>query len=126
MPSAREQAVGSEAHVVSADGTEIAFEQSGSEPVVVLVASALDDRSGTAELASLLSERFTVIDYNRRDRGAGGDAGTYSVGREIDDIAALIGHSDGPASLFGSSSGAVLAPRTATAGLGVDRLTLYN
>ncbi|WP_431997394.1 alpha/beta fold hydrolase [Streptomyces fungicidicus] len=126
MSAARKQAAVSEARVVSADGTEIAFEQSGSGPVVILVASALADRSDTAKLAALLSERFTVINYDRRGRGASGDAGSYSVAREIDDIAALIEHSGGSASLFGSSSGAVLALRAAAAGLSIDRLALYE
>lgn len=48
MSAARKQAAVSEARVVSADGTEIAFEQSDSGPVVILVASALADRSDTA------------------------------------------------------------------------------
>ncbi len=126
MSAGQEQAVGGGGRVVSADGTEIAFEQSGSGPVVILVASALADRSDTAKLAALLSERFTVINYDRRGRGASGDTDTYSVGREIDDIAALIEHSGGSASLCGSSSGAVLALRAAAAGLRVDRLALYE
>ncbi|MFJ8547292.1 alpha/beta fold hydrolase [Streptomyces sp. NPDC093586] len=125
MSATREQAeVG--ARVVSADGTEIAFEKSGSGPAVVLVASALADRSDTTKLAALLAEHFTVINYDRRGRGASGDAASYAVDREIEDIAALIEHVGGRASLFGSSSGAVLALRAANAGLGIDRLALYE
>ncbi|MEU2150893.1 alpha/beta hydrolase, partial [Streptomyces globisporus] len=65
--------------VVSADGTEIAYERSGSGPAVVLVASALADRADTAKLAALLAEDFTVVNYDRRGRGASGDAETYAV-----------------------------------------------
>lgn len=54
---------------VSADGTEIAYERSGSGPAVVLVASAPADRSDTVKLAALLAEHFTVVDYDRRGRG---------------------------------------------------------
>ncbi|GGK15872.1 hypothetical protein GCM10011583_54690 [Streptomyces camponoticapitis] len=46
--------------------------------------------------------------------------------REIDDIAALIEHSGGSASVFGSSSGAVLALRAAATGLNIERLALYE
>ncbi|MET9777796.1 alpha/beta fold hydrolase [Streptomyces sp. NPDC006367] len=126
MTTAREQSAMAESRVVSADGTEIAFEQSGSGPAVVLVASALADRSDTAELAALLARHFTVINYDRRGRGASGDADAYAPGREVEDIAALIEHVGGSASLFGSSSGAVLALRAAAAGLNVDRLALYE
>ncbi|MER5631246.1 alpha/beta fold hydrolase [Streptomyces nitrosporeus] len=126
MSTARKQPAGTEARVVSADGTEIAFEQSGHGPAVVLVGSALADRSDTARLAALLSQHFTVINYDRRGRGGSGDATAYAPGREIEDIAALVGHVGGSASLFGSSSGAVLALRAAAAGVNVDRLALYE
>ncbi|WP_327379770.1 alpha/beta fold hydrolase [Streptomyces sp. NBC_01212] len=126
MATARGRPAGTGDQVVSADGTEIAFERSGSGPAVVLVASALADRSDTAELAALLAEDFTVINYDRRGRGASGDADAYAPDREIEDIAALIEHVGGTASLFGSSSGAVLALRAAAAGVNVDRLALYE
>ncbi|MFJ8466956.1 alpha/beta fold hydrolase [Streptomyces swartbergensis] len=126
MSATRGQAAETGVRVVSADGTEIAFEQSGSGPAVVLVASALADRSDTTRLAALLAEHFTVINYDRRGRGASGDADAYAVEREIEDIAALIEHVGGSASLFGSSSGAVLALRAAAAGVNIDRLALYE
>ncbi|MFE2292700.1 alpha/beta fold hydrolase [Streptomyces sp. NPDC059452] len=112
--------------VVSADGTEIAFEQSGHGPAVILVSSALADRSDARKLAALLAGHFTVVNYDRRGRGASGDGETYAVEREIEDIAALIAHAGGSASLFGTSSGAVLALRAAASGLGVDRLALHE
>ncbi|MFI6699184.1 alpha/beta fold hydrolase [Streptomyces sp. NPDC050509] len=126
MSVARDQPARAEARVVSADGTEIAFEQSGSGPAVVLVASALADRSDTAKLAALLAQHFTVVNYDRRGRGASGDADAYAPEREVEDIAALIEHVGGSASLFGSSSGAVLALRAVAAGVNVDRLALYE
>ncbi|MDG9710028.1 alpha/beta fold hydrolase [Streptomyces sp. DH10] len=126
MSATRGQAAEAAVRVVSADGTEIAFEQSGSGPAVVLVASALADRSDTTRLAALLAEHFTVINYDRRGRGASGDGDAYAVEREIEDIAALIEHVGGSASLFGSSSGAVLALRAAAAGVNIDRLALYE
>ncbi|MFF6835296.1 alpha/beta fold hydrolase [Streptomyces sp. NPDC012438] len=126
MAVAREQSAGAEARVASADGTEIAFERSGRGPAVVLVASALADRSDTTKLAALLAQHFTVINYDRRGRGASGDADAYAPDREIEDIAALVEHVGGSASLLGSSSGAVLALRAAAARVNVDRLALYE
>jgi pimeloyl-ACP methyl ester carboxylesterase len=112
--------------IISRDGTEIAFERLGSGPAVILVSSALADRKDAAKLADLLAHHFTVINYDRRGRGASGDATDYAVEREIEDLAALMDHTGGSASLFGSSSGAVLALRAAAAGLNVERLALYE
>jgi pimeloyl-ACP methyl ester carboxylesterase len=95
--------------VISKDGTAIAYDQLGHGPPVVLVASALSDRSDAARLAELLAERFTVINYDRRGRGASGDTAPYAVEREVEDIEALIDTAGGSAFVFGSSSGAVLA-----------------
>lgn len=95
--------------VTSMDGTVIAYEQTGTGPVVILVASALADRGAAKRLAKHLSEHFTVINYDRRGRGKSGDTQPYAPEREVEDIDALIQGSGGSAFLFGSSSGAVLA-----------------
>jgi pimeloyl-ACP methyl ester carboxylesterase len=99
----------------SRDGTPIAYEQSGDRSAVVLVASALSDRSDTRKLAGLLAPHHTVINYDRRGRGASGDTPPYAIEREVEDIEALIDAAGGSASLFGSSSGAVLALDAANA-----------
>lgn len=112
--------------VVSRDGTPISFEQTGSGRPVILVASALADRRDTKRLARLLSAKHTVINYDRRGRGESGDTPPYDVQREIDDLAALIKYAGGSASLFGSSSGAVLVLRAAARGLPVDRVVVYE
>ena len=95
--------------VVSADGTSIAFERSGTGPVLVLVAQALSDRRDNRRLASLLSKSFTVVNYDRRGRGASTDAGEWHLRSEVEDLEALIDAHGGRAALFGASSGAVLA-----------------
>lgn len=94
---------------VSADGTSIAFERSGTGPVLVLVAQALSDRRDNRRLAALLSKSFTVVNYDRRGRGACTDAGEWRLRSEVDDLEALIDAHGGTAVLFGASSGAVLA-----------------
>ena len=114
------------ATVTSTDGTAIAYEQAGSGPPVILVASALSDRSDAGRLARLLAARFTVLNYDRRGRGASSDRKPYSVEREVEDIAALMEAAGGTASLFGSSSGAVLAMEAAARGLNVTRLALFE
>lgn|SRR5581483_10342578 len=94
---------------ISKDGTVIAYEESGSGPTLILVSAALADRSGNRRLARYLSDRFTVINYDRRGRGTSGDVSPYKTDNEIDDIEALVNASGGVAFLFGSSSGSVLA-----------------
>jgi pimeloyl-ACP methyl ester carboxylesterase len=112
--------------VTSRDGTTIAYEQSGTGPVLIIVAAALSDRSDTRKLAGLLSSRFTVINYDRRGRGRSTDTQPYAVEREIEDIAALVDVGGGSASVFGSSSGAVLALRAAASGLPITGLALFE
>ena len=95
--------------VTSKDGTVIAFEESGVGAAIILVDAALSDRSASAKLAELLSEKFTAINYDRRGRGKSTDAQPYTIEREVEDIEALIDTTGGSAYLFGSSSGSVLA-----------------
>lgn len=112
--------------ITSRDGTTIAYEKTGSGAPVILVASALADRSDTTKLARLLSTNHTVFNYDRRGRGASGDTAPYDVAREVEDLDALIEEAGGSAYVFGSSSGAVLALEAAVRGLGIIALALYE
>jgi pimeloyl-ACP methyl ester carboxylesterase len=78
------------------------------------------------EVAELLSKRCTVINYDRRGRGDSDETKPYSIQREIEDIAALIDAAGGRASLWGWSSGGALALRAAGAGIGVERVAVYD
>jgi pimeloyl-ACP methyl ester carboxylesterase len=120
--------VGAEQRSVrSKDGTAIAYEKTGQGPMVILVAAALADRGGAKRFAKLLSEHYTVINYDRRGRGESGDTHPYAVEREVEDIEALIEESGGPVFLFGSSSGSVLALEAATRlGTKVKGLFMYE
>ncbi len=115
--------------VTSRDGTVIAYDKSGSGPVVVIVNGALGYRDyyGDRELASELSKEFTVIIYDRRGRGESTDTLPYAVKREIEDIEALIDATGGKACLYGVSSGAVLALEAAAKlGNKVTKLAIYE
>jgi pimeloyl-ACP methyl ester carboxylesterase len=114
--------------VRSQDGTTIAFDRLGEGPAVILVGGAFSYRTfpKMRQLAELLASRFTVINYDRRGRGDSGDASTYSVELEIEDLRALIDAAGGPASLWGWSSGGALALRAAGAGLDVEKLAIYE
>jgi pimeloyl-ACP methyl ester carboxylesterase len=114
--------------VTSKDGTRIAYDRLGSGPPVILVGGALAYRKfkKMEELATLLAERCTVINYDRRGRGDSTEVKPFALEREIEDIAALIQAAGGSASLWGWSSGGALAMRAAGAGIGVERLSVYE
>jgi pimeloyl-ACP methyl ester carboxylesterase len=97
--------------VTSADGTEIAFDRSGSGAAVILVHGAFTGRRHPimSGVAAALAPWFTVYNYDRRGRGSSGDSQPYAVDREIEDLAALAEAAGRPAMVFGGSSGAALA-----------------
>lgn len=114
--------------VISADGTRIAYDRYGEGPALILVNGAMSFRKFKKfeQIATALSEHCTVINYDRRGRGDSGPAGPVSVQHEVDDIAALIETVGGRASLWGWSSGGAVALRAAAAGVGVEKLVLYE
>jgi pimeloyl-ACP methyl ester carboxylesterase len=111
---------------ISADGTKIAFDQTGEGPPVILVVGAFNDRSTGAPLAQALESRFTVLNYDRRGRGASGDTLPYAVEREVEDLDALIREAGGAARVFGYSSGGTLALEAAARGLNITKLAVYE
>src|SRR5262249_49112237 len=113
-------------NVASKDGTTIWFDRTGAGPPVVLVCGGSVDRMANAELAGLLSADFTVLNYDRRGRGDSGDTAPYAIEREFEDLAAVIEAAGGSASVYGISSGAVLALKAATDGLGITKLALFE
>ncbi|HEX6756361.1 MAG TPA: alpha/beta fold hydrolase [Mycobacteriales bacterium] len=112
--------------VTSADGTTIAYDRLGEGPAVVLVSGGSVDRQSNAPLAELLAPDFTVFNYDRRGRGPSGDAETYAVEREFEDLAAAVAAAGGTAGVYGASSGAVLALRAAAAGVPMAGLALWS
>jgi pimeloyl-ACP methyl ester carboxylesterase len=109
---------------ISADGTQIAFDQTGQGPPLILIVGAFNDRSTGAPLAKALESQLMVLNYDRRGRGASGDTQPYAVEREVEDLDALIREAGGAAAVFGYSSGARLALEAAARGLEVTKLAL--
>src|SRR4029453_7658651 len=97
-------------------------------PALIVVDGALCSRAfgPSAKLAPLLAQHFTVYTYDRRGRGESGDAPAYAPAREVEDLAALITHAGGTASLLGLSSGGALALEAAASGLPVTRVIAYE
>jgi len=114
--------------VKSRDGTTIAFESHGTGPAVILVDAAGGFRGfgPMRPLATALASDFTAYTYDRRGRGESSDTPPYDVGKEIDDLAALIEVAGGIAFVHGFSSGAVLGLHAAAAGLPIRKLSLLE
>jgi pimeloyl-ACP methyl ester carboxylesterase len=114
--------------VTSRDGTVIAYERAGVGPALVMVDPALGHREfdSIRGLGELLAADFTVVTYDRRGRGASTDTAPYAVGREVEDIAALVAAVGGSACVYGFSSGGLLALQAAAAGIGVEKLVLME
>lgn len=126
--NAKSETAGNVALARSKDGTKIAFEKVGNGPALVIVGGALSHRDGGKQLAGRLMRDFTVYTYDRRGRGDSGDTKPYAVGREIEDIAAIIEQAGNRAYLYGVSSGAALSLQAA-AELGpekVVKLAVYD
>jgi len=115
-------------HVISKDGTRIAYERMGSGPAVVLIDGAMCSRAfgPMPKIAALLKDHFTVYLYDRRGRGESGDTEPYAKAREVEDIDALVREAGGSAFAVGLSSGAALALEAAASGLPLRKLAVYE
>lgn len=115
-------------HVISRDGTVIAYERIGRGPALILVDGALCYRAlgPCAPLAKALAADFTVYTYDRRGRGESGDTPPYAVEREVEDIEAIVQVAGGAASLWGTSSGGALVLEAAKRLTGIRRVAVYE
>lgn len=112
--------------VRSTDGTTIAFEEFGAGPPLVLVHGGVSDRAYWAPVVPALAERFTVLTVDRRGRGASGDAATYTIESEFDDVAAVVEAIAEPVHLVGHSYGGICALEAALRTRNLASLTLYE
>jgi pimeloyl-ACP methyl ester carboxylesterase len=112
--------------VVSADGTPIAVWRSGQGPPLILVHGAAADHSRWAPVLPRLGERFTVLAMDRRGRGASGDADTYAIEREYEDVAAVVEWAGDEVNLLGHSYGGICAVEAALLSDRIGKLILYE
>lgn len=112
---------------ISADGTTVAYERLGSGgPPMIVVGGALCDRGRLRPTCEALAAHATVFNYDRRGRGDSGEGAGDELGREIEDLAALVAEAGGRASVYGHSSGAALVLHAALRGLPFDKVILHD
>jgi len=101
----------------SKDNTPIAYETTGSGPLLIIVTGALNTHNFgvPGDMVPFLQEAFTVLTYDRRGRGQSGDTPPYAIEKEVQDLETLIDLHGGKAYLYGHSAGAALALFTAAA-----------
>jgi pimeloyl-ACP methyl ester carboxylesterase len=112
--------------IVSMDSTEIAAWRSGSGPPLVLVHGGTTDHTAWNPVVPELERHFTVYAVDRRGRGGSGDAPTYAVEREFEDVAAVVDSLEGSVHLVGHSYGALCALEAARLTSNIAKLVLYE
>src|SRR5262249_50790787 len=101
-------------HSVKAkDGTNIGYRRLGDGPGLILLHGGMKSSQDFMRLGEALSDTFTVYLPDRRGRGLSGPPGDhFGVLREVEDVQAVIAKT-GAHNLFGLSSGALVALKTA-------------
>ncbi|NRQ34666.1 alpha/beta hydrolase [Nonomuraea sp. NN258] len=116
--------------VTTADGVEIAYDREGGGRPIVLIGGAGQFRAvdpATRALTTELAGRgFDVVHYDRPGRGDSGGEPPFTLDGEVAALRALVGAVGGRATLYGSSSGGLIALAAAAALPGVERLLLWE
>ena len=116
--------------LTASDGVPLAVWVDGSGPPLVLVHGSLQDHSANRTLVDELIGDFTTCSIDRRGFGASGDASSWSLDRDVEDLATVVDHiateMGEPVSVWGHSFGANVAMGTAAHTADVAALVLYE
>jgi pimeloyl-ACP methyl ester carboxylesterase len=117
--------------VHSSDGTPIAVFAAGSGPALVLVHGTTADHRTWRVLGPMLAARHALHAIDRRGRGDSGDGdGPYSIGLELDDLAAVADaiavETDGPVDVLGHSLGGRIALGASLRSRSIRRVIAYE
>jgi pimeloyl-ACP methyl ester carboxylesterase len=112
--------------VTSVDGSMIAYRRLGTGPAVILLHGGMLAAQHLMKLARAMATDFTCVVPDRRGRGRSGPHGDqFGIMREVEDVQALAA-ATGATRIFGLSSGALVALRSALASPSLDRVALYE
>ena len=118
------------AHVVSRDGTKIAYWTSGDGPPLLIVHGTSGSHERFAPLLPYLEPHASVHAMDRRGRGGSGDTSEYELAREFEDVAAVVDAiaeaSDSKVDVYGHSYGGECAFGAALLTSRIRSLVLYE
>jgi len=90
------------------------YEVQGSGPVLLMISGATGDAGHFARVAPLLAETYTVVTYDRRGNSRSPATDQTSLEQQADDAAELLRSLRlSPATVFGTSGGAIIALKLA-------------
>jgi pimeloyl-ACP methyl ester carboxylesterase len=87
--------------IISKDGIPIAYERRGKGTPLVLIHGAAADHTRWKSILPELKKHFTVYAIDRRGRGESGDAESYTLESEYEDVVAVVDSIPGPVNLLG-------------------------
>ena len=112
--------------VTSADGTKIGYRTLGHGPGVVLLHGSMETAHSHMGMARSLADRFTVHLPDRRGRGASGPyPADFGIHTEVEDLAAVLAQT-GTSSVFGVSSGGLIALEAARVLPAIRKVAVYE
>ncbi len=118
------------ARTTSRDGTEIGYVSNGHGPPLLVIHGGVGDHSRWDTLRTHLEPHLTVHAMDRRGRGASGDADTWSIEREYEDVAAVVDaiavDPGRPGDVYGHSMGGHVAFGAVPLTDNLRRLVLYE
>ncbi len=112
--------------IISKDGTPIAYQRIGTGMPLVLVHGTSAAYTRWAPIQPALQEHFRVYAVDRRGRGESGEAVSYAIEREFEDVAAVVDSIGEPAHLLGHSFGAICALEAVLLTRNLCKLVLYE
>jgi pimeloyl-ACP methyl ester carboxylesterase len=116
--------------LMASDGVSLAVWVDGSGPPLLLVHGSLQDHTANRTLVDELVGDFTTYSIDRRGFGASGDAASWSLDRDFEDLATIVDHIAAemgePVSVWGHSFGANVAMGAAAHSANVAALILYE
>ena len=112
--------------VTSTDGTMIGYRQFGRGPGIVILHGTFSSGHNHRQLALSLADAFSVVVPDRRGRGLSGPYARQDPLRtEVDDLRAVLA-ATGARSVFGVSSGAIIALEAAREPGSIDRVAAFE
>ena len=112
--------------VISKDGTPIAYQRSGKGAPLVLIHGTGASSERWKPILPALEKHFSVYAVDRRGRGASGDAHSYAIQREFEDVAAVVDSIGDGVHLLGHSFGAICSLEATLLTSHLHKVILYE